>query len=180
MRIVGGEWRGRKVSFADIEGLRPTPDRVRETLFNWLQFHIAGARCLDVFAGSGILGIEAVSRGASSAFLIERDSKACAEIERTIETLGTKQVGLHRGDAIDMLSTPPNQAYDMVFIDPPFRQDLVAPTINLLEIHDWLAPGSKIYIEMEANSSLTSLPVSWRLGKSKTAGDVAFYLCEKH
>ncbi|MCI0668038.1 MAG: 16S rRNA (guanine(966)-N(2))-methyltransferase RsmD [Methylococcaceae bacterium] len=180
LRIIGGEWRSRKISFAAVEGLRPTPDRVRETLFNWLQFSISDKRCLDVFAGSGILGIEAASRGASSVLLIENDSEACAAIAAAIEMLGAERLELRHADAIKLLETPANQAYDIVFVDPPFRKNLVAGTVERLETRGWVLPGSKIYIEAQAGARLVELPGAWQMLKSGTAGDVAYYLYEKN
>ncbi|MGH8550882.1 MAG: 16S rRNA (guanine(966)-N(2))-methyltransferase RsmD [Methylococcales bacterium] len=180
LRIIGGEWRSRRISFAPVEGLRPTPDRVRETLFNWLQFSVAGKRCLDVFAGSGILGIEAASRGAASVRLIENNEQACAAILLAIGNLGAERFALWRGDAIKLLETVPNEVYDIVFIDPPFRKNLVAATVDRLEVHGWMVPASKIYIEMEADAPLTELPRTWQRLKSGTAGDVAYYLYEKN
>lgn len=159
--------------------MRPTPDRVRETLFNWLQFSIAGRRCLDVFAGSGILGIEAASRGASSVLLIESDVKACAAIAAAIEILGAERLEVRHGDAIKILASAPTQPYDIVFTDPPFRGGLLAITVNQLEAHGWVISGSKIYIEMEADSPLVELPPNWSTLKSASAGEVAYYLCEK-
>ncbi|MGR9108159.1 MAG: 16S rRNA (guanine(966)-N(2))-methyltransferase RsmD [Gammaproteobacteria bacterium] len=179
MRIIAGEWRSRKIDFAAVDGLRPTPDRVRETLFNWLQLRISGARCLDVFAGSGILGLEAVSRGAASALLMEKDARACSAIAAAIQSLGAAQVELRRGDAIEMLATPSKEPYDIVFVDPPFRQGLVAVTLERLESQAWVAPGSRIYIEMERERTFAEFPADWFLLKSRTAGDVAYYLLEK-
>jgi 16S rRNA (guanine966-N2)-methyltransferase len=179
LRIIGGEWRSRRISFAAVDGLRPTPDRVRETLFNWLQFDITGARCLDVFAGSGILGIEAVSRGAASALLIESNLQACTAITMAIGTLKTERVQLLRGDAITILATAPKDAYDIVFVDPPFRMGLVSAAIERLELFGWVVPGSKIYIEKERDSTFLDLPSTWRVVKRQNAGEVAYYLCER-
>jgi 16S rRNA (guanine966-N2)-methyltransferase len=153
---------------------------VRETLFNWLQFSIAGKRCLDVFAGSGILGIEAASRGASRVMLIENDGKACLAIGLSIETLGTERFDLRHADAITLLGTAPSEAYDIVFIDPPFRKGLVPTTVERLETQGWVVPASKIYIEMEADSTSVEIPRTWQMLKSGTAGDVAYYLYEKN
>ncbi len=152
---------------------------MRETLFNWLQFNIAGRRCLDVFAGSGILGIEAASRGASSVLLIENDSKACAAIAAAIETLGAERLEVRQGDAIKILAGAPEEPYELVFADPPFRRGLLATTLNQLEAYAWVLSGSKIYIEMEAESPLVDIPGNWRTLKSAKAGEVAYYLCEK-
>lgn len=179
LRIIGGEWRSRRISFATVDGLRPTPDRVRETLFNWLQFSIAGSRCLDLFAGSGILGIEAASRGASAVLLIEKDPIACAAIVQAIETLGCARFEVRRGDALEILAGAPKQPYDIVFADPPFRKALLAATVEQLDSHGWVRFGSKIYLEMEANSPPVELPRSWRTLQSQQAGEVAYTLCEQ-
>lgn len=162
------------------EGLRPTPNRVRETLFNWLQFDIVGARCLDLFAGSGILGIEAASRGAKSVSLIEQDVEACTKISEAIESLNAERVELRQGDAFEILAAPPEEHSDIVFADPPFRQGMISTTIDRLDRNDWVVSGSKIYLEMESESSLAVLPQAWRVLKSGVAGDVAYYLVEKH
>lgn len=162
------------------EGLRPTPDRVRETLFNWLQFGIAGKRCLDVFAGSGILGIEAASRGASLVTLFENDAKACSSINLAIETLGAECCELRQGDSLKLLEAAPASAYDIVFIDPPFRKGLVSPTADRLERCGWVKRGSRMYIETEADLRSIELPRIWRRLKSGAAGDVAYHLYEKN
>ncbi len=179
LRIIGGEWRSRRISFAAIDGLRPTPGRVRETLFNWLQFSITGARCLDVFAGSGILGIEAVSRGAASALLIESNVRACAAITAAIQALATQRVQLLQGNAIVLLATAPKDGYDIVFLDPPFRMGLVSMVVDRLESYGWVVSGSKVYIEQERDSRFLELPPNWRILKRQNAGDVAYYLCER-
>lgn len=159
--------------------MRPTPDRVRETLFNWLQFSLEGRRCLDVFAGSGILGFEAASRGAAFVLLIEKNPVACTAIASAIENLAPDRFELQRGDAMNILATPPNQPYDIVFVDPPFHQGLVGATLQLLDSRAWVCCGSKIYVETEKTLPLEGLPNTWRILKSQHAGDVAYTLCEK-
>lgn len=179
MRVIGGEWRSRKVSFASTEDLRPTADRVRETLFNWLQFDIVGARCLDLFAGSGALGIEAASRGAKSVLSIESNIKACSAIGSALRDLQAQRVQLICADVMSVLSSDPEAPFDIVFVDPPFNKGLVAETLELLEDHGWVVAGSKVYLEMEAVEPLADLPCGWDINKSGQAGEVAYYLCGK-
>lgn len=175
LRIIGGQWRGRKLRFADGEGLRPTTDRVRETLFNWLQPVIHGARCLDLFAGSGALGLEALSRGASEVQFIERNTKAVRALQENLTLLQAENGHVHQSDALAYLSGT-NRAFDIVFLDPPFRQDLLDPALSLLSQGNWLAPGARIYLELEAELGTPELPAGWELLRSKTAGQVAYHL----
>lgn len=177
LRIIGGEWRGRKLRFADGEGLRPTTDRVRETLFNWLQPLIAGARCLDLFSGSGALGLEALSRGAGRVVFIERNPKAVAMLRENLALLQSGNAEVHQGDALAWLRGEPTP-FDVIFLDPPFRQDLLAPALTLLDEGGWLTPGARVYIETELESGEPELPVGWTLLRSKQAGQVGYYLAE--
>jgi 16S rRNA (guanine966-N2)-methyltransferase len=177
LRIIGGQWRGRKLRFADGEGLRPTTDRVRETLFNWLQPVIAGARCLDLFSGSGALGLEALSRGAGKVVFIERNPQAVKALRGNLELLQAGNAELHQGDALAWLhgeATP----FDVIFLDPPFRQELLAPALRLLAEGGWVAPGARIYIELESEQGEPELPPGWELLRSKRAGQVAYHLAE--
>ncbi len=175
LRIIGGEWRGRKLRFADGEGLRPTTDRVRETLFNWLQPLIAGARCLDLFSGSGALGLEALSRGAGWVVFIERNPKAVAALRENLSQLQSGNAEVHQGDALAWLRGQPTP-FDVVFLDPPFRQDLLTPALKLLDEGGWLTPGARVYIETELESGEPELPAGWTLLRSKRAGQVGYYL----
>jgi 16S rRNA (guanine966-N2)-methyltransferase len=175
LRIIGGRWRGRKLRFADGEGLRPTTDRVRETLFNWLQPVIHGARCLDLFAGSGALGLEALSRGAIEVQFIERNPQAVKALQENLALLHADNGQVLQGDALTFLRSPA-QPFDVVFLDPPFRQDLLNPALTLLAQENWLAPGARIYIELEAEQGEPSLPVGWELLRSKKAGQAAYHL----
>ncbi len=177
LRIIGGQWRGRKLRFADGEGLRPTTDRVRETLFNWLQPVIAGARCLDLFSGSGALGLEALSRGAGEVVFIERNPKAVAALRENLKLLQAANAEVHQGDALTWLqktSTP----FDVIFLDPPFRQALLGPALRQLDDGGWVAGGARIYIEQELELGEPSLPQGWELLRSKQAGQVGYYLAE--
>ena len=126
LRIIGGEWRSRKLKFADVPGLRPTPDRVRETLFNWLQWHVPGARCLDLFAGSGALGLEALSRGARDVVMVEKHPAAAQALRDNLTLLGARNARLVHDDALRYLGRV-TVAFDLIFLDPPFRQMLLEP-----------------------------------------------------
>src|SRR3981081_3456379 len=148
-RMSGGGWRGRRVNFPDIPGLRPTPDRVRETLFNWLQHHMAGARCLDLFAGSGALGLEALSRGAKELVFVEQAVAASRALQEQLIRLG----GAGRGQVGEMgaaryLRSPP-QPFDIVFLDPPFGRAALAEYVPLVDAGQWLNPGGLVYLEHE-------------------------------
>ncbi len=146
VRIVGGRWRGTRLPVADVPGLRPTPDRVRETLFNWLQPALPGARVLDLFAGSGALGLEALSRGAREAWLIEQDPGQAESLRNTVARLHAgDQANVVRADALAWLRTPMQGQFDIVFMDPPFAGDLWHPALALLS--PWLAAGAWLYIE---------------------------------
>ncbi|HEY1312842.1 MAG TPA: 16S rRNA (guanine(966)-N(2))-methyltransferase RsmD [Steroidobacteraceae bacterium] len=176
VRIIGGGWRGRRVTFPDIPGLRPTPDRVRETLFNWLQPAIVGARCLDLFAGSGALGLEALSRGAKHSVFVETALPASRALQEQLIRLG----GASRGQVVEMgaaryLRSPP-QPFDIVFLDPPFGQDALAEYVPLLDQGVWLKLGSLVYLENEKAAGVPGLPSHWQILKSKSAGEVGYHL----
>lgn len=147
VRIIGGEWRGRKLAVPDVEGLRPTPDRVRETVFNWLMPVIDGARCLDLFAGSGAFGLEAASRGASLVWLVERDATALSVLLEASERLKATQVRVVADDALAMLQRPPDLTFDIVFVDPPYARNLVGSVVDRLQSGGWLAPQALVYTE---------------------------------
>jgi len=176
VRIIGGGWRGRRVSFPDIPGLRPTPDRVRETLFNWLQERIAGARCLDLFAGSGALGLEALSRGAKELVFVEQAVAAARALQEQLIRFGGQaraQVA-EMGAARYLRSVP--QAFDIVFLDPPFGRDALAEYVPMLDEGQWLKPGALVYLENEKKAGAPPLPAHWQLLKSKSAGEVGYHL----
>ena len=175
VRIIGGTWRGRRVSFPDIPGLRPTPDRVRETLFNWLQHSLNHSRCLDLFAGSGALGLEALSRGAAEAVFVEQSFAAARNLQEQLNRLGAGQKGrVAEMGAARFLRTPA-PPFDIVFLDPPFGQDALAQYVPLLEAGHWVKPGGLVYLENERAGSL-ALPDCWELLKSKSAGEVGYHL----
>jgi 16S rRNA (guanine966-N2)-methyltransferase len=179
VRIIGGEWRGRKLSFPEIEGLRPTPDRVRETLFNWLQSYLPGARCLDLFSGSGALGIEALSRGAASVTFVDQATEVVSQLRSNINLLKAQNAEIIAASALDWLDRrQPDQEprYDLVFMDPPFHKGLVAPICEMLERRSLLREEAMIYIETEKSLALDTLPANWVLHREKAAGQVAYRL----
>lgn len=181
LRIIAGQWRGRKISFLDQEGLRPTPDRVRETLFNWVQGEIIGARCLDLFAGSGALGFEAASRGAAEVICIEQNQEALACLQQNAQALGANQITLHKQDALTFLrQTEFTRPFDLVFLDPPFASGLLPESCTLLEANGWLKPGATIYLEFGEAIDELKLPANWELFKHKKAGQVYYGLCRRH
>jgi 16S rRNA (guanine966-N2)-methyltransferase len=176
LRIIGGTLRSRKWSFPDAAGLRPTPDRVRETLFNWLAPHIAGMRVLDLFAGSGALGFEALSRGAASAVLIENDPVAAASLRAVAQRFGLAAARVDCGDALAFLRIQPRHACDLVFLDPPFAAGLLEPALAALAGGDVLAPGGFCYLEQSASQALPPLPAGWIVHRSGKAGEVGYHL----
>jgi len=173
VRIIGGTWRSRRVEVIDIPGLRPTPDRVREVLFNWLGQTLDGLTCLDLFAGSGILGFEAASRGAASVTFVERDPRALAALRRNAEKLDATHLEIVRGDALEFLAFTTRQ-FNVAFADPPYRQGLIEQIMPLLERA--ILPGGLVYAEAEA--PLTP-PVGWRLFKQGRTRQVHFQLLER-
>jgi len=175
LRIIGGDWRGRKIdSPAASSQVRPTPDAVRETLFNWLQDRITGARCLDLFAGSGILGIEALSRGAQRVDFVEADSATSRLLKRNLTSLDTKQA-VYSMDARRFLRQIGGQ-WDIVFLDPPFRLGMLNESIMLLARHSCLADDAMMYIESEKELPSVTLPDGWAMLRQKQAGQVAYCL----
>lgn len=178
LRIIGGEWRSRQIVFDDAPGLRPTPSRVRETLFNWLQADVENSRCLDLYSGSGALGFEAASRGAKRVVQVENNPKACQKLRDNIAALKASQIELVSSDVSRFLQGKA-ESFDLVFLDPPFGQHLIAPSCRLLEKGGWLTGYAKIYVEAERNLTLVDMPANWRPLKSKTAGEVGFYLFQR-
>lgn len=174
LRIIAGRWRGRKLSFAPVPGLRPTPDRVRETLFNWLGPLLQGARCLDLFAGSGALGIEAASRGAAEVVMVDHDPVVVRTLREQLQQLAFPGAQVVQQDVNSWLATAA-EPFDVVFLDPPFRENRLADCIRLLEANGWLAAGARVYIEAE-RSYKPVLPESWELYRSKGAGQVGYHL----
>jgi 16S rRNA (guanine966-N2)-methyltransferase len=180
LRIIAGLWRGRKIRFADHVGLRPTADRIRETLFNWLQWNITSARCLDLFGGSGALSFEAASRGAHSVICVESDSSVSDCIRENLENFSHSQIELVQQDALAFLnSTRLPYKMDIVFLDPPFAAGLLAQSCQLLEENAWLTTQALIYLESAEALEALQLPENWRLIKSKKAGQVYYGLCQR-
>jgi 16S rRNA (guanine966-N2)-methyltransferase len=175
LRIVGGIYRGRKLPVPDQPGVRPTADRVRETLFNWLAPIMPGARCLDCFAGSGALGLEAASRGAAEVVMLERAEPVVRQLLANVRTLGANQVQVVRGDAQRWLEGQ-GRPFDIVFLDPPFADSLLAPTCALLARNGWVREGSRVYLEAQARTGLPPLPQGWCLVREQRAGQVAYGL----
>ncbi len=178
LRIIGGEWRRRQLSFEEIPGLRPTPGRVRETLFNWLQHDVFGSRCLDLYAGSGALGVEAASRGAKLVVQVENNAGACRQLKSNCDKLSAKQIKIVQQDVFRFLAGDAEQ-FDLVFLDPPFGKGLAVQTCHWLEDKGWLANRAKIYVEVEKRLPLDDVPLNWRMLKNKTAGEVGYFLFER-
>ena len=179
LRIIGGRWRGRTLPFAALTGLRPTPDRVRETLFNWLAPVIQGSRCLDLYAGSGALGLEAASRGAAGVVMVDSAGEVVGSLRDQRAILDAGEVEVIQADVVQWLRGSPAQAFDIVFLDPPFRQGLLSETMQLLEVNGWLAADACIYIEAEKELQ-PDLPEGWETFRSKQAGQVGYQLVRRH
>jgi 16S rRNA (guanine966-N2)-methyltransferase len=176
VRIIGGQWRGRKLNFTPAEGLRPTGDRVRETLFNWLAASVHGARCADLFAGSGALGLEALSRGAEQCDFVDNSNSTLSQIRnhlKALDTLGKSRC--HLASAQKFLQEATG-SYDIVFIDPPFSQQLVEPVCEVMAQRQLLVNDALIYIEMGAAELAPKVPSNWELHREKVSGEVAYRL----
>jgi 16S rRNA (guanine966-N2)-methyltransferase len=175
LRIIAGQWRGRKFRFPPID-IRPTPDRVRETLFNWLQSRIEGARCLDLFAGSGALGLEALSRGAAEVTFIEQERTATRAIEKLLIDWQASGGNVLCGNAQAFLAAkPPARPFDIVFLDPPYGSSALAACARQLD-SGWLAPAARIYVEHARREALPVLPPAWQELRSGHAGEVGYHL----
>lgn len=177
LRIIGGEWRSRVLHFADVADIRPTPDRIRETLFNWLQLKITGARCLDLFAGSGALGFEALSRGAAHVMAFELHHAAAQSIRENCRMLDTSKLELIEGSVLDRLQHGSVPApFDLVFVDPPFASGLYERCFTALQERGWLAPGAWLYVEAGQPLDRFQVPADWQLQREKRAGEVHYGL----
>jgi 16S rRNA (guanine966-N2)-methyltransferase len=178
VRIIGGEWRGRKVRFPPVDAIRPTPDRVRETVFNWLQPVVAGSRCLDLYAGSGALGLEALSRGAREVVFVDLDASVTRHLEQQL-----REFGCDRGQVVRMPAEryleQPAAPFDVVFLDPPYASGLAAETLLRIAGTGWVAPDGCVYIETAASSGPPALPQGWTLFRSKRAGEVGYHLARR-
>ncbi|MCF6776986.1 16S rRNA (guanine(966)-N(2))-methyltransferase RsmD [Thiotrichales bacterium 19X7-9] len=178
LRIIGGQWRSRKLSFpSNVQHLRPTADRIRETLFNWLQQDIIGSNCLDVFAGSGALGIEALSRGANACTFVEKSHRAYLQLKKNLKLLNAQNTTCLSGDALKLL-TKLDHNYDIIFLDPPFSQDLLAKLLTIIIENKLLKPNGLVYFEMDAQNELKLILDSdhWQLVKNKVSGNVHYGL----
>ncbi|MGI2258451.1 16S rRNA (guanine(966)-N(2))-methyltransferase RsmD [Shewanella sp. GXUN23E] len=187
VRIIAGQWRSRKLPIQDLEGLRPTTDRVRETLFNWLSGELSGARVLDCFGGSGALAMEALSRYASYARVFELQKSAVVQLQNNLKTLKCEQADVIAGDSLQLLAQGPAgqravkdkesaKGFDIIFIDPPFRKGLADNCIRALTTYQWLNADALIYIETEAELQALPVPADWTQLKEKTAGQVCYRL----
>lgn len=203
LRIIGGEWRGRKLRFPADTTIRPTPDRVRETLFNWIGSRIVGLRALDLFAGSGALGLEALSRGAVAATFVDSDARAVQALRERLAEWGAHGAQVLRAEAQQWLAAGPSPtsagasasapaatagagaaaatraAYDLVFLDPPFAAGLLAPVARALEERGWLAPQALVYVEAAAGDPLPEWPPGWDTLRSGKAGAVGYHLLRR-
>lgn len=177
LRIIGGRWRRRHISFPDIPGLRPTQDRVRETLFNWLAPNIVGAFCLDLFAGSGALGFEALSRGAKQVSFVDNHKAAITAIEANAKKLEAENIEILRGECPDRIPALSFAPYDIVFLDPPFHQSLLASTAKWLEQSGYLNDEAYIYVETEKGSARLPVPSNWSIKKNVETASMRYFLC---
>lgn len=175
IRIVGGSFRGRKLKVAGLPNVRPTPDRVRETLFNWLQPVIIGAHCLDLFAGSGALGFESLSRGAASVVMVDQSAQVVDILRQELQELGGGNIEIYKATVPHQLKKPA-QPFDIVFVDPPFQENMLPMVCRYLEQNSFLADNAYIYLEAKEAVTQDMLPSNWELLKSKKAGMVAYHL----
>jgi len=178
LRIVAGNWRSRLLDVADVPGLRPTSQRIRETLFNWLATRLPGTRCLDLFAGTGALGLEALSRGAREVVFIERAALAVATLQKNAAALEAVGATVLQMDAAAYLNRNHEAGFDIVFLDPPFGDDRLEELCRLLEQQHVLAPDALVYLEQDKSKPEVELPQGWRTLKNKTAGNVRYMLVQ--
>ena len=179
LRIIAGQWRSRVIPFTEIPDLRPTPARVRETLFNWLQYDVPGSHCLDLFAGSGALGFEAASRGATSVVMIEKHVRAYQALCECAELLKANNVEIIQTTAQQFIASTRN-SFDLIFMDPPFTRNQISDDCQQLESMNCLNAAAKIYIESGTEQGLDDLPENWQPAHRKQAGNVAYHLFERH
>ena len=176
IKIIGGKWKGTNLTFYDEPELRPTGNRIRETLFNWLQPNIQGSICLDLFAGSGCLGLEALSRGASKCVMVEKNKRVINHLTKNIEKLSSSTELVHN-DALNYLSSKePSKTFDIVFLDPPFDSIIYESIIRSLELNHWLSHDALIYIEARSDSPMFQIPDNWSLFREQVAGNVRYML----
>jgi 16S rRNA (guanine966-N2)-methyltransferase len=177
LRIISGKWRNRKLDFMHNVNLRPTPERIRETVFNWITNYIHNANVLDCFAGSGIFAIEALSRGAATATIIDNSAIAISNINNNINKIGISNIDVINQDCLlHLQKNKQNIKYDLVFIDPPFHKNMLDKTCALLNDNNFICTGSLIYTESEIGIENISAPINWRLIKSKTSKSISYQL----
>jgi 16S rRNA (guanine966-N2)-methyltransferase len=175
VRIIGGDWRGRRLQVADVPGLRPTGDRARETLFNWLQPWVPAADCIDLFAGTGALGFEAASRGAQSVLMIEKHPRALEVLRQSIEQLQAGQINLVPGGAMTLIEDLKPDSFDLVFVDPPFDSNLGSLVLERLDKTGCVRRGGFIYVESPA-SKMIPPPEGWSLWREQQLGEIRMQL----
>ncbi len=176
IRLISGQWRGRRLPVLAREGLRPSTDRVRETLFNWLMYDVAGARCLDLFAGTGALGLECLSRGADSALFVEVDQSVAAQLQQNLQTLNALETGeVLNQNALDFVGRAAPQPFDLVFLDPPFDSDLLVRVMTRLQDNGWLTEGALVYVEQASKQDPQQTP-GWTIFKEGKAGHSRYTL----
>ena len=170
IRIIAGQWRARRLPVLEHDGLRPSTDRVRETLFNWLMHDVSGARCLDLFAGSGALGLECLSRGAESVLFVESDRRVAAQLQQNLQALSALESGeVLNQNALNVVRHQALKPFDLVFLDPPFDSDLLSQVMPLLHGNGWLAEGALIYVEQPSKQDPYPTP-DWQIYKEGKAG----------
>ena len=176
IRLISGQWKGKKLPVKDKQGLRPTTDRTKETLFNWLMHDVRDANCLDCFSGSGSLGFEALSRYAKYCTFLELDKQVTNQLQTNLNTLNIDNAQVIQSDSLQYLSKLAPLQYDIVFVDPPFNQGLAQPCIEQLEAQGHLSESCLIYIEVENTLTASITPDNWSLLKEKTSGQVRYQL----
>lgn len=176
VRIVAGKWRGRRLPVPALPGLRPTSERIRETLFNWLAPRIEGARCLDLYAGTGALGFEALSRGAAEVLFVDTSETAVRALADSARLLAAAGAAIHAGDAVQFLQKAEARQRDIVFLDPPFGDARLEELCRLLVARPWLAPGAAVYLEQDRKAGALDFPDGWRTAREKCAGNVRYML----
>ncbi|NNK52260.1 MAG: 16S rRNA (guanine(966)-N(2))-methyltransferase RsmD [Xanthomonadales bacterium] len=179
VRIIGGKWRGTRLPVPDLPGLRPSGDRGRETLFNWLQHHIRGADCADLFAGSGVLGLEAASRGAASVTLIENSTRAATGIRESLLRLKADGVSVVETNALDWLAQCDPETLDIAFIDPPFGSGLETRAVDVLTAQGCIRSGGFVYIELARDTPAHAPGPEWEIVREKVIGEVRMQLLKK-
>lgn len=177
VRIIGGKWRGRKLAFPNEAGLRPTADRIRETVFNWLAPYIVGRNCLDLFAGSGVFGFEAISRGAARAVLVDQSKSVVNALQKISNSLKCDSIVIKHASVPDQLKSMQIDAkFDMIFLDPPYQSDLLNTSFRMLEDEQWLDKGALVYVEQARDSVLPPTPKHWELLKKQESAGTCFML----